>query len=120
MKTNYKDLLVWQKAFQLGIDIYAVTKKFPPEERFCLVDQMRRSAVSIPSNIAEGAGRQYRKEYIQFLAIAKSSCNELETQLLFSERLSYLPSQESEKLQGQILEILKMLSSLIASLKAKN
>ncbi len=78
---------------------------------------MRRSAVSIPSNISEGAGRGSKKEFIQFLNIAKGSCNELETQIIISENLKYITKEESENLQQDTLDVLKMLSKLILSLK---
>ncbi len=87
---------------------------------FGLTSQMRRSSISIPSNIAEGAGRNSKKEFIHFLSIAKSSCNELETQILLAEGLNYIDLKKSEELQQDILEILKMLKTLIKNLSSKN
>jgi len=80
--SNYRDLIVWQKAMDLTVEIYRIAKKLPKEELFSLSDQMRRAAVSIPSNIAEGNGRQTKGEFQHFLRIAKGSAAELETQLL--------------------------------------
>ncbi len=117
MKSNYQKLQVWQKAMQLCIKIYSVTKDFPKEEVFGLTSQMRRSAVSIPSNIAEGKGRDSDKSFIQFLLIAKGSGDELETQVLIAEGLKYITSEKSEELQKDIQEVLKMISSLITTLK---
>ena len=79
---NYKNLLVWQKAMDLVVEIYNITKLLPKEETYCISDQLRRSAVSVPSNIAEGQSRNSVKEFIQFLAIARGSLAELETQLI--------------------------------------
>ena len=94
MKANclitHKDLLVWQRAMLLAEAIYTVTKSFPKEERFGLVAQMRRAAVSVPSNIAEGAARRTQAEYVNFLHIARGSLAELETQALLAERLGLL------------------------------
>ena len=90
-KASYQDLIVWQRSVDLGIEIYKVTEYFPADERFGLISQMRRAAVSIPSNIAEGKYRRSSKEFAKFLHIAFGSGAELETQLLFSLRLGYLP-----------------------------
>ena len=78
---NYKDLIVWQKAMDLSVEIYRLVKKLPKEELYCLSDQMRRSAISIPSNIAEGKSRTSQKEFSYFLSIAQGSRSELETQI---------------------------------------
>jgi len=91
---SFKDLIVWQKAYKLVIEIYKITKNFPKEEIYGLSQQMRRCAVSIPSNIAEGYGRQYNKEYKQFLYIAYGSLSELETQYLLSKDLGYIKKSE--------------------------
>ncbi|MCP4455355.1 MAG: four helix bundle protein, partial [Planctomycetes bacterium] len=88
-KNSYRDLEVWQKAMGLVELCYACTKSFPSEERYGLTDQIRRAAVSIPSNIAEGQTRQHRKEFLQFLSIAQGSLAELETQIQIAERLHY-------------------------------
>ncbi len=112
MKTH-KDLIVWNKSMDLVIKTYEKSGRFPSEEKFGLTSQMRRAAVSIPSNIAEGAARNSTKEYIRFLYISLGSLSELETQFLISNRLGYL----NEFFEGTIIEIRKMLLSLIKSLK---
>ena len=113
MKSNYQKLVVWKKSFELAKGIYENTKNFPKEELFRLVSQMRRCAISIPSNIAEGAGRDSKKEFSRFLCIAPGSCNELETQLLMASELGYLNTTSKKELLENCIEILKMLSTLI-------
>jgi|SRR3972149_11242932 len=117
MINSYKDLIVWQKAFKLSLDVYEVTKKFPKEEVYGLTSQMRRCAISIPSNIAEGYARHRRLEYIQFLQIAFASGAELETQLLISKEIGYVTQKDFESLSPQLDEVMKMLNSLINKLK---
>ena len=114
---SYKDLIAYQKAYELALNIYKVTKDFPKIEQFGLVSQMRRASVSIPSNIAEGYRRKYRKEYIQFLNIAYGSSGELETQISLSHDLAILDDTNFKTLQGLIEEVSKLLFSLIKSLK---
>lgn len=98
MKTrSFKDLIVWQKAYKLVVDIYKITRGFPKDEIYGLSQQMRRAAVSIPSNIAEGYGRYYPKEYKQFLSIAYGSLCELETQYLLSIELGYANKNETNE-----------------------
>jgi len=87
---RHKELKIWKESMDLVIEIYEMTNSFPSDERFGLISQMRRSALSIPSNIAEGAGRNSSKDFARFLAIAKGSCSELETQLEVSYRLSLI------------------------------
>jgi four helix bundle protein len=118
MKQCFRDLLVWQKAMNLVIQIYAITRRFPKEELFGLTSQMRRAAVSIPSNIAEGQGRLSRGEFRQFLGNARGSLAELETQLLIAEHLGYLPNAES--LFQDLAEVGRMLNGLISSLATRN
>lgn len=113
---SYKDLVVWQKSYSLVLEIYSVTKKFPKEEQFCLVNQMRRAAVSLPSNLAEGNTRRGMKEHIQFFRIAAGSLSELETQVMLSKDLKYLSESDFHKIQESVQEIHKMLSRLIASI----
>ncbi|MBC8265779.1 MAG: four helix bundle protein [Flavobacteriales bacterium] len=108
---SYKDLLVWQKGLNLVSEIYVLTKSFPSEEKFGLTSQMRRSAVSVPSNIAEGWGRGTSAQYSNFLKIARGSLLELETQLLISEKLNY--TKIKENIFTMIDEESKMLNSLI-------
>ncbi len=114
---KYKDLKVWQKAVELTKLIYEITKVFPTEEKFGLTNQIRRASVSIPSNIAEGAGRNSDKEFIQFIAIATGSCYELETQLIIAIELKYIDNIDDDfKL---IDEIQKMLFTFSNKLKGK-
>jgi four helix bundle protein len=113
---DYKDLLVWQKAMNLVVDVYKTTKMLPKEETYGLSDQMRRAAVSIPSNIAEGYGRQTPKSYAQFLTIARGSAYELETQILLCQKIHPLSSEIVESLTATISEIKKMLTSIINKL----
>lgn len=120
MKSSYQKLQVWKKAFQLAIDVYRATEKFPRSEIFGLVSQMRRCAVSISSNIAEGRGRSSDKEFRQFLDIAKGSCNELENQILISQELKYFSLEQAENLLNDCTEILKMLSSFIQKIKTNS
>ena len=93
---SHRELIVWQRALELCTAIYATTAKFPSEERFALVSQMRRAAVSIPSNIAEGHGRLTTSEYRHFLGIARGSLKELETQILIAQRLGYLSKSATD------------------------
>jgi four helix bundle protein len=116
---SYRDLIAYQKAYQLTLDVYKTTKKFPKEELFGLVSQMRRSAVSIPCNIAEGYCRNHRKEYVQFLNIAFGSCGELETLLSLSRDLGYFPHGDFEKSDKQLKDVSRLLWKLIASLRGR-
>jgi len=119
MKTH-KDLDAWKNAIELVVAIYSLTKSYPKEELFGLMSQMRRAAVSIPSNIAEGAGRNHDKEFQQFLYIALGSVAELDTQLLLSERLEYVTRSEFEELNNLITLIRSQISGLVKYLKNKN
>lgn len=105
---QYKELKLWQKSIDLVTRIYSLTRDFPTSERFGLVSQINRSAVSIPSNIAEGAGRNSDKEFVQFLAIAHASSFELETQLIISKNLNYLSIECLNELTDRITELQKM------------
>ena len=105
---NYKQLKVWTKAIDLVVDIYKITAEFPKEEKYGLISQMRRSAVSVTSNIAEGAGRNSEKEFSHFLAIAHGSCYELETQIIVSEKLGLISKEASEEICNRLVEIQKM------------
>ena len=113
MKTH-KDLDVWKKSIQFVKKIYKITSKFPDTEKYGLTNQMRRCAVSIPSNIAEGAGRNSKKEFKQYLYISLGSISELETQLIISTELNY---QMDNSLLDELNEIRKMLFGLIKSIK---
>lgn len=114
---NYKDLIVWQKSMDLAAEIYSLIKKLPKEETYSLSDQMRRAAISIPSNIAEGKSRSSQKEFLYFLGIAKGSRAELETQLILCERIGYLKSDDVKKAFDLLIEVEKMLVSLQATIK---
>jgi four helix bundle protein len=118
MKQSYKDLQVWQKAIALVTQIYTATRVFPKEEMFGLASQMRRAAVSIPSNIAEGQARLTRGEFRQFLGHAKGSLAELETQLIIAQNLGYLT--EPDTLLAQSSEVARMLNGLLNSLTTEN
>ncbi len=113
---SHKDLIVWQKSIDLVEEIYLFTKQFPKEEIYGLTSQIRRSAVSISSYIAEGAARQTSKEFIQFLYIALGSTSELETQMIIANKLHYIKNVDVIK---DIEEIGKMLKGLITSVKKK-
>ena len=114
----YKDLKIWQKGISLVKDVYGITNKMPREEGYGLTNQIRRSAVSIPSNIAEGQARQHAKEFKQFLYVALGSLAELETQLVIAEQLKYIRREDLRSLSDKIIEIRKMISGLISRLTA--
>ena len=114
---NHKDLIVWQKSMALVKRVYEVTRAFPHEEMFGLTSQMRRAAVSIPSNIAEGYGRIYDKERINFLSIALGSASELETQLMISEDLWFTANGDNAELSSLNNEVIRMLTSLIKGIR---
>ena len=116
---KYEDLIVWQKAMDLVEAVYGLAKMLPNEEIYALSSQMKRAAVSIPSNIAEGQERNTTKDFINYLYMAKGSKGELETQLLICVRLRYLTKQQIEPTQNLLREIGKMLNALIKSLSAK-
>lgn len=117
---SHKDLKVWQRGIELVKAIYEITQLFPANEQFGLVSQMRRAAVSIPSNIAEGSGRNSDKELIHFLYIVLGSASELETQIIISKELGFLKVENSDQLQELVFEIIKMTSSLIKSIKTRD
>jgi four helix bundle protein len=113
---DFRNFTVWQKSHQLTLDIYKVLNNFPKEELFGLTSQMKRSSSSIPTNIAEGCGRNTDKDFGRFLVIAFASANELEYQIILSTDLKYINTEISEKLMLQIEEIKKMLNSLLSTL----
>jgi len=113
---NFQDLRIWQKGIEVVKDTYILTKKFPKEELYALTSQMRRSAVSIPSNIAEGFRRYHNKEYKQFLYIALGSCAELETQIIIAKELNYIDENYKTEVIEKIKYICKMLIKLIQKL----
>ena len=112
---DFRDLVVWQRAMSFAEHVYAALSGFPVEERFGLSDQLRRAAVSIPSNIAEGRGRDSAKDFAHFLHLARGSLNEVMTQLELARRFGYLP--ECGELNAEAEEIGKMLSVLIRRLR---
>ena len=113
MRRKHQGLLVWQQAMVLVKSVYAVTTDFPKHEVFGLTSQMRRAAISVPSNIAEGAGRASKKEFLQFLPIARGSLNELDTQLLIAKDLGYL--NETDAIDALIDRVLALIGGLINS-----
>lgn len=113
---SYKELIVWQKAVDLVTRVYEFTKLFPKDETFGLRQQLRRAAVSIPSNIAEGQCRSTTKDFLHFLAIARGSLAELDTQVLISQRLAYLPDEQASEIFERLNEIGRMISGLQNSL----
>lgn len=113
---SYKDLAVWQKAMVLVGEVYKISQTFPQTEVFTLTSQLRRAAISIPSNIAEGYGRNMTREYQQFLRIARGSLLEVETCLQIADNLGYLQQQQLTLLLSQTKEINKMLNAIINSL----
>ena len=117
--THYKELLVWQKAFALATDVYLLSAKFPAEERYGLVSQMRRAAISVPSNIAEGQARRTTGEFIQFVSNAEGSAAELETQLLLSVEFGYCVPSKAQPVLATLTEVRKMLGSLRRKLVAR-
>ena len=115
----YSDLKVWQKSMDMAVDIYTMVKGLPREELYGLSDQMRRAAVSVPSNIAEGHQRSSTRDYIRFLNIAKGSLGEIETQIILCKRLGYIGDNKQMELLLRCEEIGKMLSGLITNLQKK-
>ena len=116
---SFEDLLVWQKAMDLVAEVYTLSKLLPGEEKYALSSQMKRAAVSIPCNIAEGQERNTTKDFINYLYMAKGSKGELETQLLVCVRLKYLTREQIATSQNMLGEIGKMLNALIQKLYAK-
>src|SRR3989339_288726 len=114
---SYENLIVWQKSMDLVIMIYEITNKFPDCEKYGLTTQMRRAAISIPSNIAEGSKRSTRKDFRYFINTAYGSGAELETQIKITERLCYVKSKDLEKIDNNLNEVMKMLNKLSSKLK---
>jgi four helix bundle protein len=114
---SYRDLIVWQKSMSLVTLIYKLVAQFPDNERYGLTSQIKRSAISIPSNIAEGYGRNYRKDYLRFLQIARGSLFENQTQLEIALNLDFLKEIELQEIKELSLEVEKMLNSLIKKLE---
>jgi len=116
---GYRDLKVWQLGVDISLQVYSITKEFPKDELYCLTSQVRRAAISIPSNIAEGHARKSQKEFRRFLNIAKGSLAELETQVIIANELGYLDQDNTNKLLLLADQLSRMLSGLINSLRKK-
>lgn len=116
---TYRDLIVWQRSIELVTAIYQLTNAYPKSELFGLTSQMRRAAVSIPSNIAEGYARKSRKEYIQFLRIAYGSGAELETQLTITRNLALVTEEKLKVSEALLNETMRLLNKFISSLTSK-
>lgn len=115
----FKELKVWKAGIEICKTIFKLTRDFPPEEKYGLISQMTRCAVSIPSNIAEGCGRRSDREFYQFLNIALGSSFELETQIIIATEFNYLSAETSEAICSTIIEIQKMIAGLQKSLNTK-
>lgn len=113
---DFRELKVWQKAHRCTLEIYRHTQGFPTEERFGLTAQLRKAAVSVPSNIAEGCGRNSERDFARFLSIAAGSASEAEYQLLLARDLGYLPDEIHRQLDAQINEVKRMLNAFIRTL----
>lgn len=113
---RYKELYVWQKAIDLAVEVYKITEQLPSQERFGLIAQMNKCAVSIPSNIAEGAGRNSPKDFDNFLGIALGSSFELDTQLVISTRLSFVQEEDYQRLEKELEHVQNMIAKLKKSL----
>ena len=116
---SFKDLIAWQKAFHLGIAVYAVARLLPDHERFGLASQLRRGAIAGASNIAEGYGRGSRIDYVRFLKIARGAIYELDTQLMFAVEFQYVGNDEYSKVKATLDESERVLAGLIRSLEKK-
>lgn len=113
---SHRDLVVWQKAVELGLAVYDATQRFPGDERFGLTNQLRRASVSIASNIAEGYGRGTTDDYARYLRVARGSLFEVDTQLLFAVRLGYLSETTHHQLDEALRECSRLLAGLLRSL----
>jgi four helix bundle protein len=119
MAQSFKDLLIWKKSMELVTEIYKLTRCFPKEEQYGLTSQIRRAAVSIPSNIAEGKGRKTSKEFHQFLVHARGSLWEVETQLLIAENLGYLTRELGERVEKKTSELGRILSGFLTAVSSR-
>jgi four helix bundle protein len=117
MEYDFEKLVVWQKSMRLAADVYAVTKKFPTDEKYGLVSQIRRASISVPSNIAEGKGRYHTKEYVHFLYIARGSLYETMTLLKLCETLGFATDKETSRLLASSWDVSGGINGLINSLK---
>jgi four helix bundle protein len=119
MGQSFKDLVVWQRAIELTVDVYKLTSKFPEAERFGLTNQMRRASVSVASNIAEGYGRSTKGEYVQFLGHACGSCSELETQIVIAKKLGFGAPPNLESTESLCNDVGRLLGALMKSIRSK-
>jgi four helix bundle protein len=119
-RNSYRDLLVWQRAMDLVVSVYRATRVLPDEERYGLQSQARRAAVSVPSNVAEGQGRFHVKEFLQSLGVARSSLQELQTQIEVMNRLDYLDRREATVLAAAGEEVARLLGGLIQALRKRS
>lgn len=117
--THFKDLIIWQKSMLLTQSVYRLTARFPAEERYGLTNQLRRAAVSVPSNIAEGQARQGTREFLVFLSHASGSLAELETQLILSEQLGLANATEIDEALGLLQELQKMIAAMRHTLRTR-
>lgn len=116
---SYKDLLIWQKGIEIVADLYQLVESFPKEELYALTSQLKRAAVSVPSNIAEGYGRNSTQSYIHFVSISRGSLFELETQLLVAQKLKFIKNETLfSNIMNQITEETKMINSFITKLES--
>ncbi|MGC9523900.1 MAG: four helix bundle protein [Anaerolineae bacterium] len=118
--THYRELIAWQKAMDLAVAVYKRTRSFPREEAYGLTAQLRRAAVSVPSNIAEGQGRHSTKEFIRFLGLAQGSLQEVETQIILAARLDYVTEAQETDLLDQCAEVARLLHGLTNALRRKH
>ena len=116
---SYRDLLVWQRGIDLAETSYLLCRRFPPDERFGLIAQIRRASASIPANVAEGHGREHLGDYLRFLSIANGSLMELETHIVLAERLRYVAPQDTTEVFEKSAELGRMLAGLTAALKER-
>jgi four helix bundle protein len=114
---DFRQLKVWEKSHQLALAIYKATKEFPKEELYGLISQIRRSSMSIPTNIAEGCGRNTDADFARFLQMAMGSASEAEYQLILARDLEFLPKESYEKLQNDAEEVKRMLASLLRAIR---
>ncbi|SEA05813.1 four helix bundle protein [Psychroflexus halocasei] len=117
---NYKELKIWQKSIDLVENVFQLIRELPLSEKYGLIDQIKRSAISVPSNIAEGAGRNSNKDFRRFLSISKGSLNELNTQLIISNRLNFIDNDKLNQLEKDINEIQKIIYKFNQNLESKN
>ena len=117
---DYRELIVWQKAMDLVEEVYRATASFPKEEMYGLTGQIRRAAVSVPSNVAEGQARSTTADFLHFLSIARGSLKEVETQVIIARRLGYVDEQKESELTSLTDEVSRLISGLASSLKRKS